>query len=127
MKKKLVAMLLVVMMLVVSMPMALAEDYGDLEIQPRSNASVRASMTTSGNATGIGTSGNEEKTVTITVYRQSGNGWVYEGGNTKTAVAVSVSATTNVNLISNSRYKVVATCISATMSRPVSDTAYYNT
>lgn len=126
MKRKLFAMLLVVVMLVSSMPMALADDNQEI-IQPRSDASVRASMTTSGYVAGTGSSAYEQKIVTVNVYRQSNNAWVWIDGDTKTATAITVTASTNITLVSNSYYKVVATCKTNSMSKPISDTRYYNT
>lgn len=123
MKKKLVSLLLILLFLASSIPVrqALAEG-----VSTRASMSVSASISSFGKISGTGTSSYEKKTVTITLYRQSGSSWVYVTSASKTQTAISVTAATNVTMANDTYYKAVATCKNESMASPVSDTTYFS-
>lgn len=123
MKKKLISLLLVMLLVVSSIPTvhALAEG-----MSTRSAMSVTAKINSSGKITGVGTSSYEKKTVTVTLYRQSGSSWIYVTSATKAQTAISVTASTTATLINGAYYKAVATCKNETMSSPITNTTYYS-
>ena len=123
MKKKLVSLLLILLLLASSIPVnqALAEG-----ISTRATTNVRASISSSGRISGVGSSTNEEKTVTVTLYRQSDSSWIYVTSTSKTQTAITVTASTTATLIDGAYYKAVATCKNDSMSSPITHTAYYS-
>ena len=123
MKRKLISLLLVLLLFVSSVPATKAMADG---ASTRSNMSVTAKINSSGKISGVGTSAYEEKTVTVTLYRQSGNSWIYVTSATKTQTAATVTISTTASLVDGVYYKVVATCKNESMSSPISDTLYYS-
>lgn len=123
MKRKLVSLLLVLLLLASSTPVnqALAEG-----VATRAAMNVRASISSSGRISGVGSSTNEEKTVTVTLYRQSDSSWIYVTSASKTQTAITVTASTTATLIDGAYYKAVATCKNDSMSSPITHTAYYS-
>lgn len=123
MKKKLISLLLVMLLFISSIPAAQALAEG---ASTRTSMNVSANINSSGRISGVGTSANEEKTVTVTLYRQSGSSWIYVTSASKTQTAIIVTASTTATLIDGAYYKVVATCINDSMASPVTDTTYYS-
>lgn len=123
MKKKLVSLMLILLLLASSIPVS--QSLAD-SASTRSNMSVTAKINSSGKISGVGTSAYEEKTVTVTLYRQSGNSWIYVTSAAKTQTAATVTISTTASLVDGVYYKVVATCKNESMSSPISDTLYYS-
>ncbi|HML69201.1 MAG TPA: hypothetical protein PKA81_12525 [Clostridia bacterium] len=123
MKKKLVSLLLALLFLTSSVPVSQALAEG---VSTRATTNVRASISSSGRISGVGSSVNEEKTVTVTLYRQSGSSWVYVTSASKTQTAITVTASTTATLIDGAYYKAVATCKNDSMSSPIAHTVYYS-
>ena len=123
MKRKLVSLLLVLLLLASNtlVNQALAEG-----VSTRAAMNVRASISSSGRISGVGSSTNEEKTVTVTLYRQSDSSWIYVTSTSKTQTAITVTASTTATLVDGAYYKAVATCKNDSMSSPITHTAYYS-
>lgn len=123
MKRKFISLLLVLLLFLSNIPVtqALAES-----VSTRATMSVVASISSSGRISGSGTSANESKAVTVTLYRQSGSSWVYVTSASKTQTAITVTASTTVTLIDGAYYKAVATCKNDSMSSPITNTVYYS-
>lgn len=108
--KKIVSLMLIMCILSMSALPVLAQPAGDM-VQPYASLSLSGGMAyvTSVGAHyiyGSAFGATESKTVTVTLYRQSGSKWIYVDSVSQTGTASTVSASKYVSLTKSGTYKV---------------------